>query len=102
MVLPLVQTRRGPAPRRRALSPLAPLFLAPAFVIMGYVVGYPLLRTFWLSVFHIELTDPDHQAFVGLGNFLALGHDAAFWQSLTKTLFFTSISVAAKIGRAHV
>ncbi|TMI85292.1 MAG: sugar ABC transporter permease, partial [Bacillati bacterium ANGP1] len=44
---------------------------------------------------HIELTDPDHQAFVGLGNFLALARDAAFWQSLTKTIFFTSISVTA-------
>ena len=98
MVLPPVQTRRGPAPRRRPLSPLAPLFLAPAFVIMGYVVGYPLLRTFWLSVFHIELTDPDHQAFVGLGNFLALARDAAFWQSLTKTVLFTSISVAASFA----
>jgi multiple sugar transport system permease protein len=43
----------------------------------------------------MELTDPDHQAFVGLANFLALWHDAAFWQSLTKTLLFTSISVAA-------
>ena len=95
MRLPLAQSRRDRAPRRRAPSPLAPLFLAPAFVIMGYVVAYPLLRTFWLSLFHVELADPDHQAFVGFGNFLALGHDLAFWQSLTKTLQFTSITVAA-------
>jgi multiple sugar transport system permease protein len=92
--LPYLEARRGPASRRRALNPLVPLFLAPAFVIMGYVVAYPLLRTFWLSLLHVELVDPDHQAFVGLGNFLALAHDTTFWQSLARTLIFTSISVA--------
>ena len=93
MSLSAVETRRGPVSRRRVLNPLVPLFLAPAFVIMGYVVAYPLLRTFWLSLFHVELVDPDHQAFVGLGNFLALAHDTTFWQSLARTLVFTSISV---------
>jgi multiple sugar transport system permease protein len=92
--LPYVETRRSLGPRRRALNPLVPLFLAPAFVIMGYVVAYPLLRTVWLSLFHVELVDPDHQAFVGLENFLALAHDTTFWQSLARTLVFTSISVA--------
>jgi len=91
--LSAVETRRGPVSRRRVLNPLVPLFLGPAFVIMGYVVAYPLLRTFWLSLFHVELVDPDHQAFVGLGNFLALVHDTTFWQSLARTLVFTSISV---------
>lgn len=93
MSLSAVETRRGLVSRRRGLNPLVPLFLAPAFVIMGYVVAYPLLRTFWLSLFHVELVDPDHQAFVGLGNFLALAHDTTFWQSLARTLVFTSISV---------
>jgi multiple sugar transport system permease protein len=91
----VVETRRAPASKRRAWSPLVPLFLAPAFLIMGYVVAYPLLRTFWLSLFHAELADPDHLAFVGLGNFLALARDAAFWQSLTRTLVYTAISVVA-------
>ncbi len=93
MSLSYVETRRGLVSRRRGLNPLVPLFLAPAFVIMAYVVAYPLLRTFWLSLFHVELVDPDHQAFVGLGNFLALAHDTTFWQSLERTLVFTSISV---------
>lgn len=93
MSLSAVETRRGLVSRRKGLNPLVPLFLAPAFVIMGYVVAYPLLRTFWLALFHVELVDPDHQAFVGLGNFLALAHDTTFWQSLGRTLVFTSISV---------
>jgi multiple sugar transport system permease protein len=76
------------------LNPLVLVFLAPAFAIMGYVVAYPLLRTFLLSLFHVELADPDHQAFVGIGNFLALARDTTFWQSLARTLIFTSISVA--------
>jgi multiple sugar transport system permease protein len=91
--LSYVETRRGLTARRRVLNPLILLFLAPAFVIMGYVVAYPLLRTFWLSLFHIELVDPDHQAFVGLGNFVVLAHDTALWHSLARTLLFTSISV---------
>ena len=98
MTLSYVETRRGQASRRRILNPLVPLFLAPAFVIMGYVVTYPLLRTFWLSLFHVELVDPDHQAFVGLGNFLALAHDTTFWHSLARTLVFTSISVVASFA----
>ena len=95
MGLPHVQTRGSLVSRRRAFNPLVPLFLAPAFAIMGYVVAFPVLRTFWLSLLHVELLDPDHQAFVGLGNFLTLVHDATFWQSLERTLAFTSISVAA-------
>jgi multiple sugar transport system permease protein len=87
--------RGGAAVRRRARSSLAALCLAPAFIIMGYVVAYPLLRTFALSVFHVQLVDPDHQAFVGLGNFATLARDAIFWQSLGRTLVFTSISVTA-------
>ncbi len=93
MSLSYVETRRRLTARRRALNPLVPLFLAPAFVIMAYVVAYPLLRTFGLSLFHLELVDPDHQAFVGVGNFLALASDTAFWHSLARTLVFTSISV---------
>ena len=95
MGLPHVQTRGSLVSRRRAFNPLVLVFLGPAFAIMAYVVAYPLLRTFWLSLLHVELVDPDHQAFVGLGNFLALIHDATFWQSLARTLVFTSISVAA-------
>ncbi len=90
--------RRGPASRRRARNPLTAVFLAPAFIIMGYVVAYPLLRTFWTSFFHVELADPDHQAFVGLGNFLAIARDAIFWQSLNRTLVYTSISVVASFA----
>jgi multiple sugar transport system permease protein len=94
VTLPYAAARRGgPASKRRGVNLPVLLFLAPAFLIMGYVVAYPLLRTFVLSLFHLELVDPDHQAFVGAGNFLALARDVTFWQSLARTAVFTSISV---------
>jgi len=80
-----------PAPRRRRYDReqvlTAAVFLAPALVVLGVFVFYPIV-----SAGHISLTswngfDPS-KPFVGLGNYVALTQDPEFWNSLLVTVLY--------------
>ncbi|MCA0293817.1 MAG: sugar ABC transporter permease [Actinobacteria bacterium] len=65
----------------------AAVFLAPALVVLGVFVFYPIV-----SAGHISLTswngfDPS-KPFVGLGNYVALTQDPEFWNSLLVTVLY--------------
>ena len=74
---------KGGVGRRGGGAGFAPfLFLAPALIVTGAVVVYPVIRTIVLSFSNYVVYDPDSLRFTGLDNFRAILGDEVFWISL--------------------
>ena len=80
----------GAHDRRAALGMLAPL----AAVLVAVTV-FPILYSFWISLFALNLRRPNRMPFVGLDNYAALLTDPQFLESVGRTAVFTTVSVAA-------
>ncbi len=76
--------------------------IAPAFVVMGAVTAYPLLRAGWLSLFRDRLTDPRGRVFVGLDNYRTILTDPLWWQDVATTATITATSVALELALGFV
>ena len=77
---------------RRALWMLAPLL-----VLLAGVAGWPLLRTIWISLTDMQLSDPAAARFVGLDNYVGrygLLLDPGWWSAAFNTLAFAVVSVS--------
>jgi multiple sugar transport system permease protein len=79
--------RRRSRSVRRRLEPY--LYLAPALIVVGLVVVYPLFYTFGLSLFDVNLLQPARARFVGAGNYADLLGSGTFWHSLIVTAGYT-------------
>lgn len=87
--------RRGAT---RADSRFAFWLILPAVIMLGLVVGYPIVRAVWLSLFADSLTGEGD--FIGLGNYMTalVGPESAeFWSALRVTSFFTVVSVVLEV-----
>ena len=73
----------------------AMLFLAPMMFVLTGVAVFPIVYSFWISLFDLKLTRPRNVPFVWLNNYSNLLHDALFWDSVVRTLNFTVMSVSA-------
>ncbi|HCA85739.1 MAG TPA: ABC transporter permease [Streptomyces sp.] len=95
------RTDQTPGRLRRALSThwYAWTMVAPVVIVLGVIIGYPLVRGFYLS-----LTDADEAnvertigantieatyEFVGLANYRAVLADGVFWDRLGWTVLWT-------------
>jgi multiple sugar transport system permease protein len=67
----------------------------PATAVVVLITFYPVAYAFYLSVYRTSFAKI--QAYVGLGNFVTLLHDAAILQSIGRTLVFVFVSVAASM-----
>lgn len=85
---------------------LAALLLSPTFVVLGLVVGYPLVAALRESLYQSGQTvDADGfvvqgDQFVGLDNYAGIftGPNAArFWNAFGNTTFFTVVTVAMEV-----
>jgi multiple sugar transport system permease protein len=86
--------------RRYGLSrqQLAWLFFSPAVVMLAAVLGYPAVRTVWMSLHTLRLDEPwVGEPFVGLNNYGHVLQDQNFWGSLGVSLYFTVASVVAEL-----
>ncbi|MDX0831721.1 ABC transporter permease subunit [Sinorhizobium medicae] len=83
------------------------LFLAPTFLVLALVAGWPLIRTIYFSFTNASLTDLSNAEFVGFANYLSwitlksgrtiyrgLLADPAWWNAVWNTLKFTVLSVS--------
>jgi len=83
------------------------LFLAPTFLVLALVAGWPLVRTIWFSLTNASLTNLSDAEFVGLKNYLSwitlssgrtvyrgLLADPVFWGAAWNTVKFTILSVS--------
>jgi raffinose/stachyose/melibiose transport system permease protein len=83
--------------RRRSGRALAPaLFLAPAVVLLGMFLVYPLLQSFRLSLLEWNGLG-ENSVFVGLANWAVLAKDALFWHALGNNLLLGLFSVLIQL-----
>jgi N,N'-diacetylchitobiose transport system permease protein len=89
----------GPPPVRRPLSRrLAPwAMLVPAVVVLGILVGDPLVRLFWMSFFEYGRAQIFGQpaVFTGLDNYREILTDPEFWRVLVRSVVFCLVNVVA-------
>ncbi|MFD4630600.1 carbohydrate ABC transporter permease [Streptomyces sp. NPDC058284] len=95
-----------PGPLRRALAThwYAWAMVAPVVIVIGVIVGYPLVRGMYLSTTdaneanverHIGVNDiPATYKSVGLDNYSSILSDGVFWDRLTWTVVWTVSCVA--------
>lgn len=70
-------------------------FLAPLLLVVGSVVGYPVVRTIWLSFHEGEFFRTG--AFVGLQNYYEIFGDPYYTAALARTTVFAVAVVSATI-----
>ncbi len=84
-----------PSPKQQLLDNdaiAAWIFLAPALILLGVFLLWPIAYLFYLSFTTGSLTSTGIH-WVGLRNYLRLVLDLDFWQVLGNTLYFTLATV---------
>jgi multiple sugar transport system permease protein len=88
------------AAKARPLAPsdddrAALMFLAPLATLLLAVAVFPILYSFYVSLFALKLTRPNRVPFVGLDNYTTVLSDPQFWQAVGRTASFSVMSVTA-------
>ncbi len=89
--------RRVRSARAKSEARLGMMLAAPAFLIMLFVVLYPIVQAVWDSLFSFRLTAPADKEFVGLKNYGTILTDPVFWSDLGVTLLITVVTVAVEL-----
>ena len=79
------------------------VFLAPALLLLGVFVVYPILSVVWYSFNDYDIVRPP--TFVGLDNYAQLFDDPTFWKALGNSIVYlvaTPVIVTLSIGLAIV
>ena len=71
------------------------LFLAPMLAVLAVVAVFPVLYSFWISLFDLKLSRPHRVPFVWFNNYVRVFGDEMFWDSAARTASFTVMAVAA-------
>jgi multiple sugar transport system permease protein len=96
-VVETAKPRAGTAPRhgppRRGISDTARAYLlnAPAMIVIGLLVAYPIGYSFWVSLHRYNLKLPALERFVWFQNYLSLVSDPVFLNSLKVTVGFVVV-----------
>jgi N,N'-diacetylchitobiose transport system permease protein len=93
----LASRRRRRWSRHRVMGAVAPYaLLAPAAVVLGAVLFYPLYLIVRLSFEKYGLFELiRHQGkWIGLDNYTQIIHDGQFWRVLVRTIVFTAVNVS--------
>jgi len=72
------------------------LFVLPTFLVMAAVIGYPIVRTFWLSFSDVKL-GREATPFIGLANYSAVIADRVFRTAVRNSLIWTAVCVTSII-----
>ncbi len=90
----------------RKLKATPYLFLAPALLLLGIFVIYPIIAVIWYSFTDYNIVRPP--VFIGLDNYQHLISDPTFWLALTHSIVYlivtpilivTSIALAIVVNR---
>jgi multiple sugar transport system permease protein len=73
------------------------ILLIPALLVLLLVYAYPILRSFWLSLFTQNLGTELQPVFSGLENYGRMAQDGRFWQSIFNTTVFTISSLILEL-----
>ncbi len=71
------------------------LFVAPLAAVLFIVAVFPVVYSFYISLYNLKLTRPRNVLFVGLANYEAVLTSPSFWSSVERTAVFSVIAVMA-------
>jgi sn-glycerol 3-phosphate transport system permease protein len=95
-----VVARGGARTRRRALAAARPyLYILPTFFFLFVFTHYPILKTFYMSLFRWNLAAPKRE-FVGFGNYAQAWSTPVFWEVLRNNIVFTMGTVPLTLALA--
>ncbi|MDR6972594.1 sugar ABC transporter permease [Leifsonia shinshuensis] len=75
-------------------------FVAPFMIVFAAMIIAPVVYALYLSLFRQQLIGGN--AFVGLGNYVAVFQDAKFWQSLGRVTLFLVVQVPVMLALSLV
>lgn len=85
-------SRRKPHVGRRLVSSWADyLYIAPSILVMGVVIGYPLVYTVYLSFFR-DIPRTGDRVYDGIGNYELILRSDRFWDVTQNTFVWTIFS----------
>ncbi|WP_128802084.1 MULTISPECIES: sugar ABC transporter permease [unclassified Streptomyces] len=100
-----VRVRRGlsrSSPRPLGGNSAVPwIYLAPALVVLGGLLLYPIYQLGLISFFHYtqaQVSGGEPATFEGFGNYRELLSDGEFWQVLLATVLFAAACVASTLA----
>jgi ABC-type sugar transport system permease subunit len=76
---------------------LALLLITPALVLTIALILVPLVTTILYSVYDSNLARLDRASFIGMEHYSDFLQNNAFWQSISRTAYFTVISVGFEL-----
>ncbi|MDR1825496.1 MAG: sugar ABC transporter permease [Bifidobacteriaceae bacterium] len=91
-----VRTGRRPVSRDRADSRFAAAALAPAWIFLAVLIGYPLVQVLIDTFNHVNLINPAVSGFAGLDNFREVVADPHFGGAVRNTVVWTAGSVVGE------
>src|SRR5690606_2074345 len=94
--------RPSPPARRRPGTSRTPWpYLAPALVVLGGLLAYPLYQLGLISLFdspQAQVSGREPTTFKGFGNYSELLADDQFWQVLLATVVFAAVCVVSTLA----
>lgn len=72
-------------------------WLAPAFVVLLVITGWPVGRGIWLSLHSAPLTSPDARTFVGADNYVDVVTNRSWWFAVATTLVIVLVVVVLQL-----
>ncbi len=88
---------RGPASRRQLT---AWLFLTPSLIVLAVFTLYPMAQAVYLSLTNYNLIKAAQ--FIGLGNYVELAGDPAFWNAFWNTVLYALVVAPVTVVLALV
>lgn len=97
---PALRVRARAQTGRRALAVARPyLYILPTFFFLFIFTHYPILKTFYLSLFRWNLATPKRE-FIGLANYLQAGSTPLFWQVLQNNVLYAVGTIPISLALA--
>ncbi len=71
------------------------LFVLPFAVVLFAVAVFPVVYSFYISLYSLRLTRPHRVPFVWFDNYITVLSDPQFWEAVQRTVTFSVMAVAA-------
>jgi len=85
------------SPREKKETKLGFLYVLPALLLIILVAFWPIIRTFYLSLFNLNLKFHLATRFVGFKNYIRLLSEDRFWNDTKVIFLFTIVSVSLEL-----
>lgn len=74
------------------------IYIAPAFIVLAAIIGYPVANAIGTSFLDASLLAPGQDTFTGLGNYIELARMEEFWRVLGRTVIWAGAALIVQVG----